>query len=276
MLQRADCVVVSYGKSGRTWLRVMISRFYQLRYGMPQDALLSFDNLHKRNGAIPKILFTHDNYIADITGNRADKADFRGKKVILLTRHPGDVAVSQYFQWRFRMAARKKALNGYPAHGADVSVQDFVLRHEAGLDRAVAFLNEWAGAMPGLSNVLVVRYEDLRADTAAALRRVLEYIGGNPTKEEVAEAVSFASVENMRQLETRSVFRQSGSRLLATNKDNPDSYKVRRAKVGGYRDYFDDSEAEQIDCYIAKHLAPVFGYSPVAPGADSQKAAMHG
>ena len=31
-LRIADAVIVSYGKSGRTWLRVLISRFFQLRY----------------------------------------------------------------------------------------------------------------------------------------------------------------------------------------------------------------------------------------------------
>ncbi|HEX5078276.1 MAG TPA: hypothetical protein VFV80_03940, partial [Geminicoccaceae bacterium] len=31
-LQRADYVLMSWGKSGRTWLRVMLSRFYQLAY----------------------------------------------------------------------------------------------------------------------------------------------------------------------------------------------------------------------------------------------------
>jgi hypothetical protein len=30
-LKLADLVVVSYGKSGRTWLRVLLSRFFQLR-----------------------------------------------------------------------------------------------------------------------------------------------------------------------------------------------------------------------------------------------------
>jgi alcohol sulfotransferase len=44
------------------------------------------------------------------------------------------------------------------------------------------------------------------------------------------------------------------------DKSDPDSYKVRRAKVGGYRDYFDDGQAEQIEAYIRDHLEPRFGY----------------
>jgi len=39
-LRRADCVVVSFGKSGRTWLRVMFSRFYQVKHGLTERHLL--------------------------------------------------------------------------------------------------------------------------------------------------------------------------------------------------------------------------------------------
>jgi hypothetical protein len=40
-LKKADCAVVSFGKSGRTWLRVMLSRFYQVKHGGHAVALLS-------------------------------------------------------------------------------------------------------------------------------------------------------------------------------------------------------------------------------------------
>jgi hypothetical protein len=43
-LQRADCVIVSFGKSGRTWLRVMMSRFFQAKYGLAERHLVGFDH----------------------------------------------------------------------------------------------------------------------------------------------------------------------------------------------------------------------------------------
>jgi hypothetical protein len=102
-LELADCVIVSFGKSGRTWLRVLLSRFYQVRHGLSERHLIGFDNLHNRNGAIPRIFFTHDNYLKDYTGHAEDKRDYYGKKVILLARNPLDTTVSQFFQWKFRM-----------------------------------------------------------------------------------------------------------------------------------------------------------------------------
>lgn len=53
-LQLADCVIVSFGKSGRTWLRVRLSRAHQLTHGRPENQLIGFDNLHRRNAAIPR------------------------------------------------------------------------------------------------------------------------------------------------------------------------------------------------------------------------------
>ena len=118
-LALADVVIVSFGKSGRTWLRVMLSRFWQLRFGLRPSAFIGFDNLHRKNAAIPRMFFTHDNYLRDFTGNLTARADFYDKKVVLLVRQPEDVAVSQFHQWKFRMRPGKKGLNNYPAHGAD-------------------------------------------------------------------------------------------------------------------------------------------------------------
>ena len=76
-LQKADCVImiISFGKSGRTWLRVMLSRFYQAKYNLPERSLIGFDNLHAKNRGVPRLFLTHDNYLKDFTGNANSKKD---------------------------------------------------------------------------------------------------------------------------------------------------------------------------------------------------------
>jgi alcohol sulfotransferase len=64
----------------------------------------------------------------------------------------------------------------------------------------------------------------------------------------------------MKQLEQKDVFWLSGIRLRPGDRANPDSYKVRRAKVGGWRDYFDDQESAAIDATLAARPLPLFGY----------------
>ena len=259
-LARADCVVVSFGKSGRTWLRVMLSRFYQLRYGLAQRHLLSFDNLHNKNPAIPKIFFTHDNYLGDYVGHADPRALYRDKKVILMVRDPADVAVSQYHQWKFRMPSRKKKMNNYPLHGEDISVYDFVMRPYSGLPRIIDFMNGWSGEIGRIKDLHVVRYEDMRADPAGVLERLLAFIGTPAGREEIGEAVAFGSVENMRTLEQRGVFWLSGRRMMAKDRGNLDTYKVRRAQVGGYRNDFTPEQLQAIDGLVDSRLLPGFGY----------------
>jgi hypothetical protein len=271
-LSQADVAVVSFGKSGRTWLRVMISRYYQLMYSIPEQLLLGFTNYHRRNPEIPKIFFTHDNYIKDYTGEFDSKASFYPKKVVLLVRNPKDIAVSQYFQWQHRMRPAKKRLNNYPAHGTDVPAFDFVMDENVGLHGIIDYLNLWAREADSVQDLLVVRYEDMRKDPNEALKRVMEFINGKPSDDGlIASAVEYSSVENMRKLEEKNVFWLAGGRMKPGKKGDPNTYKVRRAKVGGYKDYFNADEAAQIDELVSKELSASYGYeSPPAPDRAGQ------
>jgi hypothetical protein len=259
-LRHADLVIVSYGKAGRTWLRVLLSRYFQLLYGLP-ERLLGFDNYHARDARVPRIFFTHDNYITDWTGHRDSKQDFYDRKVVLLVRNPQDTAVSQYFQWKFRMRPGKKRINEYPEPGSDLSIFDFVMRPQSGLPKIIDFMNLWAQEMPRVREFLLVRYEDMRADPEGQLRRIARFAGAPEDEAALRGAVEYASVENMRRLEQRRVFWLSGGRMTARDRDNPDSYKVRRAKVGGFRDYFDDEQIARIEALVREKLSPVFGYA---------------
>lgn len=259
-LTEADCVVVSFGKSGRTWLHIMLLRFYQIKHGLSKKHLLGFQNLHRRNSEIPNIFFTHDNYIKDYTKNKDSKVDFYDKKVILLVRDPRDTAVSQFFQWKYRMKSNKKKLNDYPAHGLDITIFEFIMNKNAGLPKIIDFLNNWAGEMPHMQNILIVHYEDMRANPEETLRIILNFIETPGSENEIKKAIELASFENMKKLEEKRVFWLSGHRLLPGDRNNPNSYKVRRAKVGGYRDYFDEEQIAMIDELVHSTLSPFYGY----------------
>ncbi len=261
LMKNADWILVSWGKSGRTWLRVMLSRFYQLNFGLPEGMLIGFDNMHRANPAAPKVLFTHGNYLKDYTGHAQDKRDFYDKKIVFLVRDPRDVAVSQFFQWKYRMRVRKKKLNDYPEHGSDISMYDFMMHPHQGLPRIIEYLNSWNAELEKIHEILVIRYEDMRTDPENVLQQVLEFTNTPGTKEQIADAIEYARYENMKKLEEKSAFRFAGGRMQPGDKKNPDSYKVRRAKVGGYRDYYTDEQVAAIDAYLAEHLSSAFNYT---------------
>ena len=175
-LRLCDLVVVSRGKSGRTWLRTMLSRYYSLAYDLPEASFLEFDNLHRMNSRIPRVFFTHDNNLRVYTGARDSRRDFYDKKLVLMVRLPQDVAVSHFFQWKHRMRPHKKKIYGYPEHGSDISLFDFVMAPGSGLPRIIEFMNQWADELPKVQDHLLVRYEDLRASPAESFRRVVEFL----------------------------------------------------------------------------------------------------
>jgi len=261
-LQRADIVVVSFGKSGRTWLRVMISHLFRVMYRLPENAILGFDNFHNLNKAVPKIFFTHDNYIKDFTGDFTSKQPFYDKRVVLLARDPRDVAVSQFFQWKFRLKPSKVAINNYPPRDSDISLFDFVMGDNGGSMQAVIdYLNLWAREADKVKALYLLRYEDLRARPREGLRSLLEFMQVDASDADVDAAVEYSSYENMKKMESKEQFRFAGGRMMPRDKDNPNSYKVRRAKVGGYRDYFTDEEVAAIDAKLQAELDPLFKYS---------------
>ena len=83
------------------------------------------------------------------------------------------------------------------------------------------------------------------------LGRVLAFLGTPGEPEQIAEAVAYASYDNMKRLEQDKVFWLSGTRLAAGDPANPQSYKVRRAKVGGWRDDFTAEQVAAIDALLA-------------------------
>ena len=150
------------------------------------------------------------------------RRDFYGKKVVLLVRQPADVAVSQFHQWKFRMRPHKKGLNKYPEHGQ--RGRRLQLRHGRGCRPAQGDrLHERLGAGAAEARAAADRAlrGPARATRRASSRRVLEFMGQQPTDAELADCVAFASVENMRKLEEKSTFWLAGSRMQAGRQGQP-------------------------------------------------------
>ena len=248
---RADAVVLSYPKSGRTWLEVMLSHLFQRRLHLPADAIIDFDTAYRSNPAIPRLFFTHDDAHV-LEGNvflreGGPKGYFYATPTLLLVRHPLDVAVSMYFQ----QLKRRGTI-------ADVALMDYVLGYRGGLPTIVDFMNRWARALPRIVRHHRVCYEDLHADTRGVLSQVIAFLGYDFSPDEIGETVEFASFEAMKERERQDYFRDW--RVRPSDPGDPESYKVRRGKVGGYRDYFAPEELARLTAYLAERLDPCYGY----------------
>src|SRR5947209_10767373 len=58
-LADADAVVVSFPKSGRTFVRAMLARLFQLKFGIGERKLLDFPRLKGAGHGVPRLLFVH-------------------------------------------------------------------------------------------------------------------------------------------------------------------------------------------------------------------------
>lgn len=192
------------------------------------------------------------------------------KPVLLIARNPLDIAVSWYFQFTKRQSAHKQELiNHFIPHPIDrktVEMWDFVRHSDIGIECLVEFLNAWERRIRPLERGRIIRYEDMRADPLTTLKSVVDLLGADFSDEEIREAVEFGSFDNLRKLETGGFFRQGGMRLKDRN--DPTTYKVRRGKVGGYRDYFTPEQVAELEDLVYSRISPAFGYKPAAASAE--------
>lgn len=176
-------------------------------------------------------------------------ADYLHKKVVLIARHPGDIAVSRYhhLKHRSRDVARQRL--------AEQPLEPFVWTEQGGIPSIVTFLNQFA-ALPG---VTILRYEDFLAEPTETLRRLAKAVGLAVSDDDIADAVEFGSLPNLKKLEHEGYF--TSSRLRRARKGDEQSGKVRQGTSGGYREQLGEAAAERIDAYIDEHLDRRFGYS---------------
>lgn len=277
--RRADVLVVVHPKCGGTWLRVMLYRLYQNKYGLHSRRVFKTDELHRENESLPRFLVSNGHYSYEGVIEEAAREPSAGlalddKRVMFLARHPCDIVVSWYLQLTKRTKAYKRELINHslnvPVRRGALSLWEFTMHEEIGLPGIIGYLNTWAHNLSRLRNSLLIRYEDLRARPAETLRRIADFMGEPFSDADIEEAVAFASFDNLKVLERSNYFRNAG--LTVRNPKDPDMFKVRRGKVGGYRDHFTPEQLAQIDEMVNARLAPVFGYG--APRAEPARAAQ--
>ena len=70
--------------------------------------------------------------------------------------------------------------------------------------------------------------------------------------------MAFASFGSLSRKDADGFF--SSDKLKPSDASDGDSYKVRRGKSGGYRDYLSDEQNAYIDSLVRNRLNPVYGY----------------
>jgi Sulfotransferase domain len=245
-----DVFLVSYPKSGNTWTRFLLANlihpeepatFANIDRLIPAPEILTAREL--RRIPRPRIMKSHQYFHP------------RFPRVICVVRDPRDVAVSQYHYFRKRRRI-----------GDDYPLSDFFKGFLSGRDSDYGSWAEnvgsWIATRHNRSDFLLLRYEDMLADTMAALEGMASFIGIQTTSERLRDAVERSSAGEMRKLE-RLRGADSSSVTRSARQDIP---FVRAAQAGGWKSNLPQNLAEEMEAAWGP-LMRYFGYELLLPQA---------
>lgn len=168
------------------------------------------------------------------------------QKVIVLVRDPRDALVSRYHQHKDKLGFDN--LDRYACESSD-------------LDAYIQFYNDWQTHQAEASGFLMVRYEDMKASTLQTVQRVVDFLALPLTSDELEQAIAYASFKNMRKMEVTGSDQVRAGVMATRDVRNPESFKVRKGAIGGYRAELSDESVAFVDQAVLTRLNPIYGYA---------------
>lgn len=248
----ADRFLVSYPRSGNTWMRFLVAN------ALEPEGSVDFATVGR---AIPDVYVDTRRTLDRAPRPRLIKShepfDARYGRTIYLVRHPADVAVSYYhFLVKLRQLREGFDLDRYLDAFLSGTIDD--------LGSWGDHVRGWLDARGTDDDFLLVRYEDVAAAPAVALRTVLAHLGSDVGGERIAYAVARSSADEMRRSEQQSV---EGHRVMRHSRlEKP---FVRNAAVGASARELPPAAAERIAGAWPDVLERV-GYGPLPEQAANR------
>lgn len=222
-----DIFLVSYPKSGNTWMRFLLSSLHfgkKVDWSSVNTTIPSIHNVSNQgllNFPSPRILKSHQNY------NKGYK------KVIYLVRDVRDVVISYYY-YHLHLSGKNIGLNNF-----DSFLDKFLLgKVYAGLWDV--HVQNWLDNKDKIENgFLLLKYEDLINDIDQEVERILMFLHLSRTKKEIKETINWASFENMQNLERR-------KQKKPTNIDDSIPF-VRKGQVNQWKTFLTDEQQNKMN-----------------------------
>jgi len=225
-----DVVVISYPKSGRTWLRVMLN------------------DLH----IIPT--YEHDGSQNPLNvpywDLSEDKSYYSRNRIIFMVRDPRDTVVSAYFQ----MTKRHEDYKG--------TISDFIRDDRYGIKKILKFHEIWHKNRDVPAGFKLIRYEDMHEDPLTVMKDLLGFLRVKKLDEnKLQRIIQFYQFNNMHNLEKQGYFKKSFKGVLYPKDVNDkESYKTRKGKVGGFFEYFSEDDLEYCNQVMKEFPNPFYGH----------------
>lgn len=240
--QMQKTILVSFPKTGRTWLELLIGKYYAEYFNIQEKNDLSTiiynKKLRKINSNIPHCHRDHIGKPYSRNPKEMKKSikwdQYKNTKIIFLVRDPRDTVVSFY-----QYIVKGKSNQTYKGN-----IHKFIRDKRSRLDTLVVYYNTWLKNRSKFKDFLLVKYEDLKKDTFNELKKIIKFLDTDIKKECLEKSVSFCEFNNMKKMEKQNPV---DNELAPGDKNDPESYKARRGVVGGYVDYLSKEDVEYID-----------------------------
>lgn len=211
-LRPADVALASYPRSGNTWIRFLL---YQLTTGQAGEwpavnAAIPYVGEHGQARPLladgGRLFKTHEN----------DPRYYQ--RAIYLVRDPRDVVLSEH---------RHTRMFGNYDGELDAFVETFVKGQVHGLGTWADHAEGWVAASRAGSHVLVVRYEDLRADPHQQVTRVASFLDLPADEATITRAIADNTIERMRHKEAGAGFQKTDKALSHVSKGQVEGWRER-------------------------------------------------
>lgn len=248
--RRAEVFMLWFPKCGGTWAKLQLHTALTKHYGVVGAPPLELEHLKDFEPRIPRIRPFHDDAPHWKTPEqlREHKRRYAGRKVMLLVRDPRDAIVSLHLQ----VTKRWKV-------DPNMSLDEFVWNPRGSFHTMIRYYNIWAKNRDVPSELMLLRYEDMRADPHAAVRKMIDFVGvPDVTDELIREAVEYNQIEKLREREAAGQY--DTRRLQPGDPNDPDSFKARKGKVGGFREVLRPEDVEKMTQILRDEMDPWYGY----------------
>lgn len=203
---------ISFPKSGRTWLRVMLDECH-----------VPLEWTHAGAGHGPALP------IGKLTTKEARKYD----RMLFLHRDPRDTVVSGFHQKMLRRG-------GYRG-----TISDFIRDSRHGIEKIVRYNAMWIAFANAHPKMTVESYEELTANTVETLSRIIAYFGRAINEQHIQETVDRNQFHKMQDRERKGHYAKTYGKILSPADPNlPNSFKVRKGKVAGYLEELSDVDID--------------------------------
>jgi hypothetical protein len=171
-------------------------------------------------------------------------------KIIFLHRDPRDTVVSYFHEATIRQKPnlRRAIKFWFQGRNAPKDIGQFVRSSRFGIEKVIRFNLLCAEHLKALP----ITYEDLRKNTVEGLSAIVHYVDCPVTEDRIREAVENNYFARMREREAENKYKYP--ELQARDPRNPNSFKVRRGKVGGWRDELNKETQEFVNGMLEQSL----------------------